>query len=116
MDNYFFQAMLQDGIFHTILNQKWKTNPKKNSSYKTLSWHDAKQAFNSVLSLKAKVAETYPGEAADNLSFREGYYHGRGSNKLWLIEDRDLSEMYKKIDKTSVSLWCEGKLTNDESS
>ena len=22
--------------------------------------------------------------------------------------------MYKKIDKTSVSLWCEGKITNDE--
>ncbi len=54
-------------------------NPKKKSSYKTLTWHDVKQVFNSVLSLKAKIAESYPNEVADDLSFQVGYYHGRGT-------------------------------------
>ena len=81
-----------------------------------MTWHDVKQVFNSVLSLKAKIAESYPNEVADDLSFQVGYYHGRGSNKRWLLEDRDVSEMYKNIDKKSVTLWCEGRpISIDES-
>ena len=82
-------------------------DPKKRSNYKTVTWHDVSLPFESVLSLKAKIAESFPNDVAHDLGFHVGYYHGRGSTKRWLVEDRDLTEMYKKSGKRSINLWCE---------
>ena len=82
-------------------------DPKKRSNYKTMAWHDASWKFNSIQSVKAKIAESFPDDVSHDLGFQIGYYHGRGSTKRWLVEERDLMDMYKKS-KNNINLWCEG--------
>ena len=61
-----------------------------------MTWHDALWKFNSIRSIKAKIAESFPEDVSHDLGFQIGYYHGRGSTKRWIVEERDLIDMYKK--------------------
>ena len=89
-------------------------NPKRKSEFKTMTWHDVKHRFSSVTSLKTKLVECYPSELSEDLKFDVGYYQGRESTKRWLVDDRDLNEMYKNNEKTTINLWCEGIFSQDE--
>lgn len=90
-------------------------NPKKKSAFTVLTWHDATEAFDSPMSLKARLVESFPNDLPDNLDFQVGYLEGRNGTKRWIVEPRDLQRMYSLVETGSkVTLWAEGKSSDDD--
>ena len=78
------------------------------------SWHDAYEKFESPTALRARLAESFPDDLAEDLSFQVGYFQGKQGAKRWIVEPRDLEKMYAAFKKgKEIHLWCEGKLKPD---
>lgn len=89
---------------------------RKKSKWIVQSWHDACEKIKSPKDLKARLAESFPEDLPDDLSFKVGYFQGKSGSKRWIIEPRDLEKMYSLFKKknTEINLWCEGKSPTEE--
>ena len=54
--------------------------------------------------------EEFEGLAPESVDFEVGYFSGKQSKKNWLLEDDDdIVQMYEKLNKHSILLWCDRK-------
>ena len=90
-------------------------NHKKKSDFTVQTWHDATGAFDSPMSLKARLVESFPNDLPDSLDFQVGYLEGRNGTKRWIVDARDLQRMYSLVEtRSKITLWAEGKSNDDE--
>ena len=92
---------------------------KKKSDFMVRVWYDVEELFTSLSSLRLKLMDHFPNELAaiTCTNFKLGYFEPPGNAKCWLIEQRDLQEMYKSFfNGARITLWCErlGSDPNDE--
>ena len=73
-------------------------------------WHDVEELFASLSSLRLKLMDHFPNELAATTctNFKLGYFEPPSNTKRWLVEQRDLQEMYKSFSNGArITLWCE---------
>ena len=92
---------------------------KKKSNFMVRVWYDVEELFTSLSSLRLKLMDHFPNELAATTctNFKLGYFEPPGNAKRWLVEQRNLQEMYKSFSNGArITLWCErlGSDPNDE--
>ena len=72
--------------------------------------------FGSLRELRLKLLQEFQESLPDCVSLNVGYYKpGRGSAKVYLVEDDDVSEMYGLFAANQdVQLWCDGVTSDGE--
>ena len=90
----------------------------KRTKFQVRQLHNVTHKFKSVSSLQLALYDEFGDQLPDNRNdFSFGYFEGRQQSKKWLVTNQDLCVMYSVFqDKTCVSLWCDGKYPEDESS
>ena len=83
-------------------------NAKKRKKAITRQLYHYFKEFDSVLNMKAQLAEELSDEIEQDVPFDVGYFEGRQSTKRWIVCNEDLSRMYSNHKSGSeISLWCD---------
>ena len=83
-------------------------NAKKRKKAITRQLHHYIKKFDSVLNIKAQLAEELSDEIEQDVPFDVGYFEGRQSTKCWIVCNEDLSKMYFNHKSGSeISLRCD---------
>ena len=65
--------------------------------------------FESVITLRTKLAEQFKEQVPNSVTFNVGCFEGQQHAKVWLVSDDDLHAMYAKYPRGDITLWCEGR-------
>ena len=90
-------------------------NPKRKSETVMRHLHNVTTKFESILVMRAKLAESLGEQVPKTLTFDVGYYEGQQHSKIWLCSDTDLDTMYQKNSSGEITLWCDGSVNSEES-
>jgi len=86
-----------------VYSYKLKINDARRKKPITKQLHHLKDKFKSVKEMKSKIER----EIRENISSDFGYFEGRQSTKRWILDDEDVSQMYRTNSGGEIYLWCE---------
>ena len=75
--------------------------------------HNFKGRIHSVVDLRAKLVEELTEQVPDSMTFSVGYYEGSHHSKVWIVSDDDLYAMYSKYSSGPITLWCDGRVVEE---
>ena len=88
---------------------------KRKSDFIVRTWHDVSEEFQHISSLKMKLMDSFTSELPLQ-GFQMGYFEHPNNAKRWLVERRDLEEMYAAFPSGGkITLWCEINDAEDDS-
>lgn len=90
-------------------------NPKRKSEYLVRMWHDKIEKFDSPAKLKLSLMDSFPSDIPNTTDFQMGYFEPPNNIKRWIVDARDLKEMYSCYEVGArINLWCDRKIEQIE--
>ncbi|SMN02688.1 hypothetical protein SPONN_1479 [uncultured Candidatus Thioglobus sp.] len=92
------------------------TNPARKSDVVVRHLHHFHGKFDSLLNLHVKLVEEFKEQVPDSLSFNIGYFEGQKHAKMLMGSEEDLQAMYMRYPSGEVTLWCDGRKSEENGS
>ena len=65
------------------------------------------------MNMWAKLIEELTEQVPYSLTFGVGYYEGLHNSKVWIMSEDDLHSMYSKYSSRPITLWCDGRVEEE---
>ena len=85
-------------------------NPAKRSDVIVRHLNNFSGKFDTVMTLRLKLIESFPDQVPNTVDFSVGYYEGSQQSKVWLVTVDDLAKMYRDAKHGNITLCCDQKM------